>query len=208
MRSQMQKCSLCRSTRLFELGVLGAKLEMVSRRQLSILQASALDSPVIKAGPFYWLKRKKKRKSPAPFQLFPLHSSICKSGTNTSLSPVRAIRAEQVCPLAAGWLRPCSVTSAHQLGESICACRSGEGGHQLNWVTCSEDGFIFHRRPRRCLMELLSAHHTSCPPRVCLSLERRRALRGWGSFGWFGGAQVARMAQQLETNTASVRLAS
>lgn len=166
---------------------------MVSRRQLSILQASALDSTVIKAGPFYWLKRKKKRKSPAPFQLFPLHSSICKSGANTSLAPVRAIRAEQVCPLAAGRLRPCSVTSAHQLGESICTCRSGEGSHRLNWVTCSEDGFIFHGRPRRCLMELLTAHHTSCPLRVCLRLERDVSCGG----GRVRGAQVARTALQL-----------
>lgn len=33
------------------------------------------------------------------------------------------------------------------------------------------DGFIFHGWPQRCLMELLTAHHTSCPPSVCLTRE-------------------------------------
>lgn len=33
------------------------------------------------------------------------------------------------------------------------------------------DGFIFHGWPQRCLMEPLTAHHTSCPPSVCLTRE-------------------------------------
>lgn len=33
------------------------------------------------------------------------------------------------------------------------------------------DGFIFRGGPLRFLMELLTAHHTPCPPSVCLSRE-------------------------------------
>lgn len=38
----------------------------------------------------------------------------------------------------------------------------------------NRDGFIFHGWPRRCLMELLTAHHTPRPPSVCLSREDGR----------------------------------
>lgn len=40
------------------------------------------------------------------------------------------------------------------------------------------DGFIFHRWPRRCLMELLTAHHTRRPPSACLSREDGRDADG------------------------------
>lgn len=53
----------------------GGKVRNGSRRQPSILQASALDNPVIKAGPFYWLKgKKKKSKKPSTFST--LRSSL------------------------------------------------------------------------------------------------------------------------------------
>lgn len=52
---------------------LGGKVRNGSRRQPSILQASALDNPVIKAGPFYWLKGKKSKK-PSTFST--LRSSL------------------------------------------------------------------------------------------------------------------------------------
>ncbi len=112
-----------------------AKLGMVPQDQLSILLAAALNSSMIKASLFYWLKRKERK--PRTFLLFSLHFSICKSGGKASLDHVQAIWVERACPVALS-------DSGHALlphlisWESICACSSREGGHELNWVTCSE----------------------------------------------------------------------
>lgn len=114
---------------------LGAKLGMVPEDQLSILLASALNSSMIKASLFYWLKRKKRK--PRTFLLSNLPFTICKSGEKASLDHVQAIRVERASPVALS-------ESGHALlvhfisWESICACSSREGGHELNWVTCSE----------------------------------------------------------------------
>lgn len=113
----------------------GAKLGMVPEDQLSILQASALNSSMIKAGLFYWLKRKERK--PRTSLLFSLHFSICKSGGKASLDHVQAIRVERASPVALSDFGHALLP--HLISwESICACSSREGSHKLNWVTCSE----------------------------------------------------------------------
>lgn len=113
----------------------GAKLGMVPEDQLSILLASALDSSMIKASLFYWLKRKERK--PRAFLLFSLRFSICKNGGKASPDHVQAIWMERASPVALsdyGYaLLPHLIS-----WESISACSTAEGGHELNWVTCSE----------------------------------------------------------------------
>ena len=112
-----------------------AKLGMVPEDQLSILLASALNSSMIKVSLFYWLKRKERK--PRTILLLSLRFSICKSGGKASLHHVQAIWAK--------WASPVAVSdSGHALlphlisWEGICACSAREGGHKLNWVTCSK----------------------------------------------------------------------
>lgn len=101
---------------------------MVPEDQLSILLASALNSSVIKASLFYRLKGKEK-KTPEPFNISVSTSPSVKVVEN--LDHVQAIWAERASPVALS-------DSGHALlphlisWESICACSSREGGHELN----------------------------------------------------------------------------
>lgn len=163
----------------------GVKLGTVPEDQLSILQASALNSAMIKAGLFYWLKRRERK--PRTFLLFSLCCSICKKVVEkASLDHVVAIRVERVSPVA---LRDFGHALLPHLisWESICACSSRERqpGAKLSYLF--RDGFIFHGWPRRCLMELLTAHHTSCPW-VSVSAESRDEARAT----WLRWLQTAR----------------
>lgn len=112
----------------------GWKLGTVPEDQLSILLASALNSSMIKASLFYWLKRMERKSR--TFLLFSFRFSICKSGGKASLDHVQAIWVERASSVALS-------DSGHALlphfisWESICACSTREGGHELNWVTCS-----------------------------------------------------------------------
>lgn len=165
-------CFLCRHMTLNW----GAKLGMVPEDQLSILQASALNSSMMKASLFYWLKRKDR--NPRTIILFSLSISICKSGGKTSLDHIQAIRVEQASTVALSDFGHALLP--HLISwESICACSSREGSQKLNWVICSEMGFIFHRWPQRCWMELLTAHHTSCPWVSILADSRDMATGAW-----------------------------
>lgn len=139
---------------------------MLPGDQLSILQASALNGFVIKASLF--IDWKGRGETPEPFySAIPSVKAVEKPPLTMS-KQFHESRPLLLHPVTSAML--CYlISSAGKVFELVAAEKAA--AVKLSYLV--RDSFIFHGWPRRCLMELLTAHHTSCPPSVCLTREDR-----------------------------------
>lgn len=130
---------------------------MLPGDQLSILQASAPNGFVIKASLF--IDWKGRGETPEPFySALPSVKAVEKPPLTMS-KQFRESRPLLLHPVTSAML--CYlISSAGKVFELVAAEKAA--AVKLSYLV--RDSFIFHGWPRRCLMELLTAHHTSCPP--------------------------------------------
>lgn len=119
--------------------------------------------------PVYFIDWKGRGETPEPFSSAPPSVKAVEKPPLTMSKQLRESGPLLLHPVTSAMLRYL-ISSAGKVFVLVAAEKAPAA--ELSYLV--RDGFIFHRWPRRCSMEPLTAHHRWRPPGVCLRREDGR----------------------------------